>query len=187
MAFVATKALSPSGRSTRERKMMAVAVLERGRDKFMYTVKTSVGETLMSWIAVLKLNVSIDEMLFAEHNEITELQMSIEYYLKSCCSVLTTGQSGVDWCVLQQFIVTNTNADRVITRHMPFHELLGIANPDSVQIRTNSERLEVFTEGWFGSKVSTEAVMRGSISEDAVLKTLNTQASVDEGFEVGVL
>ncbi|PXF43284.1 hypothetical protein BWQ96_06981 [Gracilariopsis chorda] len=195
-AFFATKNAGTGRGRSRQRSMNAIAVRERGTDKFskvlrfMYTVPAGIQDALNTWIAVPKQNIDKKFTLFQtlrRGNEMQDLQDVVSVFLRERCEVLTVSQRCADWFVLRQFRVTGTNAGLVLMSSPCFRSILRLPASSGTEETTMPQWFERFYKGWFSTKTSTEAMMRGSANECAVLSALRAKPFVTAVFEVGML
>ncbi|PXF43989.1 hypothetical protein BWQ96_06222 [Gracilariopsis chorda] len=171
-------------------KVTAVAVRERGTDKFsriirfIYSLPSSFSTLLESWIAVPKCTRMIGTLfskrdntgrLTIPPNDSTEFQDVIERHILDHCSVLTLDQRCADWFVLRQFRVTGTSAGKILHANDAFREMVGLSEPTCTE-QTLQQSLLSFVQTWFGGGRSTEPMMRVEI------KTNVAQSSLDRAL-----
>lgn len=196
--FVATKSVPGVTQQMGHNKLVAIAVRERGTSKFsrilrfMHSIPQSIQESINTWIAVPKANLSLNNTLFSGKvvggNHLVRVREVIESKLKSYTVPLTLGQRCADWFVLRQFRVTGTMAGSILLNNEEVNVYLGTTNGESsIQRNTAEEWFEKFQSSWFSSKVSTESMMRGTVNEPAVMSALAALDFVDSIFDVGMM
>lgn len=82
--------------------------------------------------------------------------------------MLTFGECCAEWFTFRQFRVTGTNTGMFLLSSLVTSTILGIVNPEHTRENTCAELFQVFHGSWFGNKVSTETMMRGSVNEELV-------------------
>ncbi|PXF43106.1 hypothetical protein BWQ96_07140 [Gracilariopsis chorda] len=182
-------------------KVTAVAVRERGTDKFsriirfIYSLPSSFSTLLESWIAVPKCTRMFGTLfskrdntgrLTIPPNDSTEFQDVIERHILDHCSVLTLDQRCADWFVLRQFRVTGTSAGKILHANDAFREMVGLSEPTCTE-QTLQQSLLSFVQTWFGGGRSTEPMMRGTANEPAVVASLKLKAFVQAFYSCGML
>lgn len=193
--FMASKSVGASSSSkVGQKRVTSIAVKESGREKFgevlrfMYAVPTSIEEHLNNWVAVPKDNCTSDNVLFTRRSEkahVEALQLLAERTLTASCTVLTVGQRCADWLALRKFRITGTNAGVILMSNPNVRSVLGLESQMRPE-KTIREWLQFLCYGWFSSKLSTEAMMRESSNENAVLSPLRALPFVCEVFETGL-
>ncbi|PXF45213.1 hypothetical protein BWQ96_05043 [Gracilariopsis chorda] len=195
-AFFATKNIGTSGTCVvAQNKTTAMAVWSQGMEKFakllrfMYTVLTSLQESLNLWIAVAKPNYSLNKVLYTrrsiEGGQVSELKTKLEQVIESTCVPLTVRQRCADWFLLRQGSVTGTNDGLKLLSSETAESALGIVG--SRRESTLEDWFKLSYDARFSSKRSTEAIIRGTANEDAVLATLRALPFVENVFEAGWL
>lgn len=185
--FSATKALRSPG--VGQRRITAVAVREHGTEKyskvlrFMHAVPTPITYQLNQWVAVPKPVVSTTNSLFSGSTA-TDIN-SCEFMLAKTCFPLTLAQRCADWFTLRQFRVTGTNGGIIMRDDAGFLTAMGYST-DSARERTMSKWFDLLHASWFSSKVSTEAMMKGTANEGAVAEFLRNIPVVHAIFDTGM-
>lgn len=186
--FAASKALKTTG--VGQRRVTAVAVREHGTSKFskvlrfMYALPSSVSAELDKWVAVPKPGVSTAQTLYSESTDV--LGKKCEAVLSHSCFPLTIGQRCADWFTLRQFRVTGTNAGIILRQNEAFLAAMNLT-AGTTEERTLSQWFTLFCNGWFNSKVSTEAMMRGTANEGPVIQFVRNLSFVASVYDVGML
>lgn len=198
-SFHASKRLRGTTKS-----ISAVAVREHGTDKFckvlrfLFQVLETLARRIETWIAVSRSNVFQQYLLYSAvcrdvaMSETTGDSMplgvertALESFLLEDCLVLTLGQRCSDWFALRQLRVTATNAGALFASSEQFCQLTGVSQ---IRIgRTLNQWFDLFMASWFRNKRSTEAMKRGSITEDAFLEALRICDSIYCLFPCGML
>ena len=75
----------------------------------------------------------------------------------------------------------------MLLKSSAFRTIISLETTDAHNEMTCREWFEVFFKGWFSSKVSTEAMVRGSSNEGAVLSALTSFPFILTIFECGML
>lgn len=203
-SFYASRSVMPlGGRESRRGTVTAVAIREQGTKKlsnvlrFLHNVPSSISSSMESWIAVPR-TASVTRMLFSRRNDAGHLftppasssaeKDIVERHLFQNCSVLTISQRCADWFVMRQFRVTGTNGGDILLRDATVRSLIGLPaqSPESNDM-TLPQLLSSFTRTWFSSLRSTEAMMRGTGNESAVLAALSSREFVKAIYECGML
>lgn len=198
-SFHASKRLKGTTKS-----VAAVAVREHGTEKFskvlrfLFQVPESMQRKLETWIAVPRPNVYQQYLFYGsvdKNDLLSEISTNafssgtgreeLETVLSEKCTVLTVGQRCSDWFVLRQFRVTGTNAGALLASSATFCELTGVS--PSTRERTLKEWFDVLMSSWFSTKKSTEAMKRGTVTEDAVVEALKTMDGILTVFPCGML
>jgi len=195
-SFFATKFAGATGRRVGQSRMAAVAVRERGNQtfckvlRFMYTVPRSIQDALNTWIAVVKPSIDLTSALFYKSRRVSEeyqaLKKVVEAAMETKCDTLSIGQRCADWFVLRQFRITGTNAGTVLLANAGVRRTLGLGETTGVE-RSLQQWFDLFFAGWFSSKVSTEAMMRGSANEEPVMCAIRSKLYVRDVFDVGMV
>lgn len=98
----------------------------------------------------------------------SSMERLVEETLRQKCSVLTVGQRCADWFIMRQFRITGTNAGVILLNNEHVRRAAGIQGALPAE-RTQKAWLDILIASWFSSERSTEAMMRGSVNEEAVL------------------
>ena len=88
--------------------------------------------------------------------------------------------------MLRQLQVTGTNAGLVLMGNQSVKQAISVQAAEDVVYRTKEEWFRIFEKGWFSSKLSTEAMMRASAKEQAVLSALRSMPFIKGVSEVGM-
>lgn len=195
--FDATKTIQSTERRAGVKNVTAIAAREHGTAKyckvlrFIFTIPDSLRESLDTWIAVSKGNKAqplnaLFGMASKERADLQHVKEKVKERLNSNCTCLTSSQKCAGWFVLRQFRVTGTNAGMLLMNDRLVLEGLGMSPSQRAGGRTCRELFEELCTPWFSSKTSTEAMMRGSVTEVPVMEALRKIASVAWLFEVGI-
>ena len=202
-AYFAVKYLKVSwGRKSGRIKATATAVRDRGTAKFskvvrfLYSLPSDLAQSMEMWVAVRR-QCSSSHMLFSKRTDnvrivrpprdSTDDRDIIERLLLDKCIVLTVGQRCADWFTLRQFRVTGTNAGKVLIADNVVRYSIGLPSRSSSVETSPTDTLRWLSETWFSSARSTEAMMRGTANEHAVLSSLSRRSSVKSIQECGML
>ena len=196
---VAKSFYKPKDRGREE--LTAIAVREYGNAKhskiirFMYSMRSPWPESLFTWVAI-PYERSFRGHLFTTRDDSRRIvepdaqtyRPVMEQHFLDCCEVLTVGQRCADWFVMRQFRVTATVGSRIITCCPALREAVGY-EPKKVpfSISEPSELVKGLCKSWFTTTRATEAMMRGTMNENAVLNYLRRRSYTKSLFSVGIL
>lgn len=199
-AFVASRAMKGAG--TQRVQVNAVAVREQGTSnfakviRFAYHLPTSIAAKLNHWVAVPHRRAMSSRALFTRRDSDGKVcmpadgcslaQSRVERWVWDHCRILTVGQRCADWFVLRQFRLTGTLASKVLLAQNSIRDLLGLHRITDEPPRP-SALLHDLISSWFSSKRSSEAMMRGTLNEDAVMTALASKSFVVGVFETGMV
>ena len=97
-------------------------------------------------------------------------------------------QRCADWFVMRQFRVTDTVGSNIVTCCPELSETMGY-EPKEIPFSISDPKalMRRLCNSWFTTKRSSEAMMRGTANEDAVLNFLKRQPYTKELFCIGLL
>lgn len=99
---------------------------------------------------------------------------------------LTIGQRCADWFVMRQRI-TGTIAGKILLQSSSVREILGLPPQADSEPSRPAALLKDLSNMWFSSIRSTEAMMRGSCNEGAVISALKSKSFIKDVHEVGMM
>lgn len=115
----------------------------------------------------------------------TALLETLQGVLRGRCHILTVGQRCADWFVLRQFRITATLAEDVFAA-LDWSDATVALFPTAKE-RTHKEWIGRWTDSWFSTRRSTEAMMRGTRNEDTVIDCFDRASYVFCTRTVGLL
>ena len=186
--FSATKAITgaPNGQS----KLTARAVREYGTAKasrvisFIHSLPESLSRGLNTWIAVPNPRINVSKTVFSGSDD--PLMNACEAFMSRTCTAFTLGQRTADWFMNRKFRITGTNTGQILRYDALFCSLLGLSDA-KIKERTLKDWFEVLSSSWFSTKVSTEAMMRGTANEAAVLHYVRNLKFIAGVYDFGMI
>lgn len=182
--------------------MTAVAVREHGTKqfsniiRFMSTVPSTMASSMETWIAVPR-TAPVAHMLFSKRDdngcvvipspESTKDKDVIELRLLERCTVLTIGQRCADWFILRQFRITGTSAGKILLSNSAVRDAMGFPPRPAAEDFSPGETLGTLVHTWFSSSRATEAMLRGTANEGAVVAALAAKSFINALYECGML
>jgi hypothetical protein len=203
--FYATKKVRAprmEGREAQREQIVAVAIRERGTEKFskvlrfMHNLPEPMSRLTNTWIATPRPETCA-HLLFgawSKRNSPSQWPTPDENSEKCCvarhvmdrCQVLTIGQRCADWFILRRYRITGTIASQLTMSRDELRVLLGLG-PARGNEKTPQQQLRSCADSWFSRSRSTEAMMRGTVNEGACVSALAKLAFVKTIFEVGMI
>lgn len=192
---------APANGVAKRSQVTAVAVRERGTPhfskvlRFLYSTPSSFSESIETWVAVPRSHAHDEKLLFAKtlgqaasdpSADASSPRAVIESTVLRNCCVLTKGQRCADWFIMRQFRVTGTIAGKIMLADNNVRVLLGYPpHPDPAPDET--AMLNSLVQSWFSGARSTEAMMRGTANESAVLGAVCNKDFIVAAFECGMV
>lgn len=127
--------------------------------RFIHSVPPVISNELDNWVAVPKVGINTNHTLFVENND--SVVKCCELALSKVCFLLKKSQRCADWFPLRHIRVTVKNTGLILQRDSTLLHSVSIET-ESVLEKTLKEWCQVFSDGWFSSKVSNEAMKRGT-------------------------
>lgn len=117
--------------------------------------------------------------------EANRLRIRAEEFIAESCHVLSLGQKCADWFILRHFRVTGTNAGQLLFCSPQIRQLLELEGAGLN--RTDEGWFGALYKSWFSSQVSSEAMMRGTANEVAVLLALGSMEFFKTIYEISMV
>jgi hypothetical protein len=170
--------------------------------RFGYSLPPAIEAKLNSWIAVPLRRSRCPDSLFLRFNSDGSIippaiaavgpRSRIESWVLTKCQVLTLAQRCADWFYLRMFRLTGTIAASILLESSDIRPLLGIyTRPTDASSGDDRGRptalLAKLMSSWLSSARSSEAMMRGTANEDAMLSALRNKPFIVGLFECGML
>lgn len=172
MSFFSAKRRGSTPRNTQSR---ASAVCEPTRGAvakligLQYDLPELLARHALSWVGRPQPGVSASRLFDTEGLDTWMVAMN-EALLTECVH-LTTGQRCADLFTLRRFRLTGTAAAPVLRTDAAVRALINMG-PSTDPVRTHPQWMEELGNSWFCTRRGTEAIVRGSLNQEAVTSAL---------------